>query len=274
MSAASQSGSVLHCRSLSYREISLLSEFSYSKESKKTSAYTLSRFCPQQPCTFHSGPHPQPLDKSLRVRQRHLHVHSDLSLAVGQLTAVGQASAHTLDSLSDSSHSSHRGASSSGRTRLVFVLREPRGAECGSASCCSKDKAVIELATFAGPPRLRKVAHTQGHGAGSNWLVFLKAHPWGSMTQCQLNSTATCDYGCALGIHGNCICSITLAVDGSVEGYTYSTSTLLWYVMEGSDAENRGRGHAPDLKATWAHTRTPTHHRDSDTVSLYQYPVS
>jgi hypothetical protein len=65
MSAASQSGSVLHCRSLSYREISLLSEFSYSKESKKTSAYTLSRFCPQQPCTFHSGPHPQPLDKSL-----------------------------------------------------------------------------------------------------------------------------------------------------------------------------------------------------------------
>ena len=23
-----------------------------------------------------------------------------------------------------------------------------------------------------------------GHGAGSNWLVFLKAHPWDSMAQC------------------------------------------------------------------------------------------
>ena len=106
--------------------------------------------------------------------------------------------------------------------------------------------------------------------------MFLKAHPWGSMTQCQLNSTATCEMlriGHSMVIVF-VVSAITLAVDGSVEGYTYSTSTLLWYVMEGSDAENRGRGHAPDLKATWAHTRTPTHHRDSDTVSLYQYPVS
>jgi hypothetical protein len=36
---------------------------------------------------------------------------------------------------------------------------------------------------------LCQAAHTQGHGAGSNWLVFLKAHPWGSMTQCQFNFT-------------------------------------------------------------------------------------
>ena len=31
---------------------------------------------------------------------------------------------------------------------------------------------------------------TQGHGAGSKWLeVFLKAHPWDSMTQCYFNFT-------------------------------------------------------------------------------------
>ena len=32
--------------------------------------------------------------------------------------------------------------------------------------------------------QLRKSAHTQGHGAGSKWLVFLKAHPWDTMAQC------------------------------------------------------------------------------------------
>ena len=32
--------------------------------------------------------------------------------------------------------------------------------------------------------QLWKSAHTQGHGAGSYWLVFLKAHPWGTMAQC------------------------------------------------------------------------------------------
>ena len=32
--------------------------------------------------------------------------------------------------------------------------------------------------------QLCKGADAQGHGAGSNWLVFLKAHPQGSMAQC------------------------------------------------------------------------------------------
>ena len=31
-----------------------------------------------------------------------------------------------------------------------------------------------------------KVVHTQGHGAGSNWLVFLKAHPWRLRALCVL----------------------------------------------------------------------------------------